>query len=395
MIKTALIFGTRPEAIKLCPLVMAMREDPDFEPRVCVTAQHRSMLDQVLDVFDVSPDADLDLMIPDQTLAGLTSRAVAAIDSYLEIEKPDLVIVQGDTTTVLCAALAAFYRNIPVGHVEAGLRTWRKRSPFPEEINRVLTSRIADIHFAPTEWSADNLRDEGIPAGRIHVTGNTVIDALHIARERISQDPPAIPGLPADLFDRRNRLPLVLITGHRRENFGDGMRSICRAIRRLADDFPNVRFVYPVHMNPHVRGPVGELLSSRENIHLLDPMPYLPFVRLMDRATLVLTDSGGIQEEAPALGKPVLVMRETTERPEGVDAGTVLLVGSAEDPIIATVTRLLVDGSTRDAMAKAANPYGDGNACGRIIDICRNFLDVTSRRDQNSRKNPAPKPSFS
>ncbi len=395
MIKTALIFGTRPEAIKLCPLAMAMREDPDFEPRVCVTAQHRSMLDQVLDVFDVSPDADLDLMIPDQTLAGLTSRAVAAIDSYLEIDKPDMVIVQGDTTTVLCAALAAFYRNIPVGHVEAGLRTWRKRSPFPEEINRVLTSRIADVHFAPTEWAADNLRDEGIPSGRIHVTGNTVIDALHIALERIRQDPPAIPGLPDDLFNRRNRLPLVLITGHRRENFGDGMRSICRAIRRLADDFPNVRFVYPVHMNPHVRGPVGELLSSRENIHLLDPLPYLPFVRMMDRATLVLTDSGGVQEEAPALGKPVLVMRETTERPEGVDAGTVRLVGSAEDSIIAAVTRLLVDGSARDAMAKAANPYGDGKACDRIIDICRNFLDVTSRRDQNSRKNPAPNPSFS
>lgn len=395
MVKVSLIFGTRPEAIKLCPLVLAMDREPDFEPRVCVTAQHRSMLDQVLDVFGVAPDADLDLMRPDQTLGGLTSRAIAAIDSYLEMENPDLVIVQGDTTTVLCAALAAFYRGVPVGHVEAGLRTWRKRSPFPEEINRVLTSRIADIHFAPTEWSADNLRDEGVPDADIHVTGNTVIDALHIARDKVLADPPAVPGLPEDLFGRRSGLPLVLVTGHRRENFGTGMRSICRAIRRLADEFPNVRFVYPVHLNPNVRGPVGELLSSRDNVHLLDPLPYPPFVRLMDRATLVLTDSGGIQEEAPALGKPVLVMRETTERPEGVDAGTVQLVGAGEDEIAAAAARLLTDRDAYLAMARAANPYGDGRACGRIVAACRDFLAATTAADQNSRKKPAPRPSFS
>lgn len=374
MIKTALIFGTRPEAIKLCPLAMAMREDPDFEPRVCVTAQHRSMLDQVLDVFDVSPDADLDLMIPDQTLAGLTSRAVAAIDSYLEIDKPDMVIVQGDTTTVLCAALAAFYRNIPVGHVEAGLRTWRKRSPFPEEINRVLTSRLADLHFAPTEWAARNLADEGVPAARIHVTGNTVIDALHLARARVRRDPPPVPGVPDFLMDDPAGPPVVLVTGHRRENFGDRMRSICEAVRASAEAFPRVHFVYPVHLNPNVRRPVGEILSSTPNVHLTEPLPYLPFVRLMDRSTLVLTDSGGIQEEAPGLGKPVLVMRDATERPEAVEAGTARLVGTRTDTITGAVAELLTDSAVRAAMARAVNPYGDGQACSRIVEACRTFL---------------------
>ena len=369
----SLIFGTRPEAVKLCPVALALAENETLRPHVCVTAQHRDMLDQVLDVFGVKPDADLDLMRADQGLGALTARAVAGVDAYLARTKPDMVLVQGDTTTVLCASLAAFYRNIPVGHVEAGLRTWRPRAPFPEEMNRVLTSRLADLHFAPTAWAAGNLRDEGVPEARIHVTGNTVIDALHMAMDRVRGERPAIPGLPAELRDKSGP-PLVLVTGHRRENFGDGLRRICSALARLADDHSDVHFVYPVHLNPNVQQPVRALLAGRANVHLIDPLPYLPFVALLDRCTLVLTDSGGIQEEAPALGKPVLVMRETTERPEGVEAGTVKLVGTDEERIVAETTRLLDDDEARTAMARAHNPYGDGKAVGRIVAVCREFL---------------------
>lgn len=370
--RISLVFGTRPEAIKMAPVILALREAGDLEPHICVTAQHREMLDQVLEVFGIVPDADLDLMRPDQTLAGLTGRAVSGVDEYLADAQPDLVLVQGDTTTVFCAALAAFYRNIPVGHVEAGLRTWNTRSPFPEEVNRVLTSRITDLHFAPTTTSRDNLLKEGVDSARIHVTGNTVIDALLIARERVLAAPPAVPGLDEGLVggDR----PLVLITGHRRENFGEGFRSFCRAIARLAARFDDHTFVYPVHLNPNVQAPVHELLADLANVQLIAPLPYLPFIRMLDRATLILTDSGGVQEEAPSLGKPVLVTRDTTERPEAVIAGTVKLVGTDEERIVAEATELLENPAAYEAMARAMNPYGDGLAAGRIVEACRNLL---------------------
>lgn len=373
MKKVSIIFGTRPEAIKLCPLVLELRKHSEFQPHVCVTGQHRRMLDQVLEVFDVVPDVDLNLMQPDQTLAGLTAKAITAIDAYLVGHRPAMVVVQGDTTTAFCAALAAFYRRIAVGHVEAGLRTWNRLSPFPEELNRVMTSRIADLHFAPTKWASNNLLKEGVPENRVFVTGNTVIDALHIALEKIRRDPPEIPGVPKELFSRDDR-PLVLITGHRRESFGNGFRSICRAIANLSDHFPDTAFVYPVHLNPNVRVPVFKLLSGRPNVHLIDPLPYLSFVALMNRSRLVLTDSGGIQEEAPGLGKPVLVMRDTTERPEGIEAGAVKLVGTQPETIAESVTKLLSDGSAYDEMSRAVNAYGDGRACSGIVAAIRKVV---------------------
>jgi UDP-N-acetylglucosamine 2-epimerase (non-hydrolysing) len=380
MKKISIIFGTRPEAIKLCPLILAIKEHPDFEPHVCVTAQHREMLDQVLEVFGVFPDVDLALMEPNQTLSGLTSRAIARIDDYLAEYQPDMVIVQGDTTTVWCAALAAFYRQIPVGHVEAGLRTWNKLSPFPEEINRVLTTRIADLHFAPTQISRNNLLREGVDDRNIFVTGNTVIDALHIAVDKVRKEPPLVPGLPEYLMDGQKKNPLVLITGHRRENHGQGFIDICEAISTLAKRFNETAFVYPVHLNPNVREPVFRLLSGMDNIHLIDPLSYLPFVALMNRAKLILTDSGGVQEEAPSLGKPVLVMRDTTERPEAVDAGTVKLVGTDRMAIIDNVSRLLTDNKAYNAMANAVNPYGDGKACARIMIAFKQFVNVHRKR---------------
>lgn len=367
MKRISLIFGTRPEAIKLCPLVLAMRDSQRFEPHVCVTGQHREMLDQVLEVFGIKPDVDLALMEPNQTLASLTGKAVASVDCYLVEYKPDMVIVQGDTTTVFCAALAAFYRQIPVGHVEAGLRTWNKFSPFPEEINRVLTTRIADMHFAPTAISRDNLIKEGIDDSNIFVTGNTVIDALHIAVDKVRNQLPEIPGLPQRIMDGNKDKPLVLITGHRRENHGQGFIDICRAISNLSQKFSDTEFVYPVHLNPNVKKPVYELLANHQNIHLIKPLSYLPFIAMMDRAKIVLTDSGGVQEEAPGLGKPVLVMRDTTERPEAVDAGTVKLVGTDYDAIVDNVSALLTDNTIYDQMARAVNPYGDGKACQRIL----------------------------
>jgi UDP-N-acetylglucosamine 2-epimerase (non-hydrolysing) len=377
MTRVSLIFGTRPEGIKLCPLVLELKKHAEFSPHVCVTGQHRQMLDQVLDVFHVSPDVDLDLMQPDQTLAGLTSKAITAIDDYFAEYKPDLVIVQGDTTTSFCAALAAFYRCIPIGHVEAGLRTWNKFSPFPEEINRVMTSRIADLHFAPTAWARENLLKEGVPEDRVFVTGNTVIDALHFAVERVRKNPPDVPGVPKELLNGDTR-PMVLITGHRRESFGDGFKNICHAILELSRRFPDTAFVYPVHLNPNVRKPVFDLLSGLNNVHLTEPLGYLPFVALMNRSTIVLTDSGGVQEEAPGLGKPVLVMRDTTERPEAVQAGTVKLVGTSTETIIDEVSSLLLDEKAYSAMANAVNPYGDGKACLRIVAALLSREDETA-----------------
>jgi UDP-N-acetylglucosamine 2-epimerase (non-hydrolysing) len=375
LFRIAIIFGTRPEAIKLAPIVRALEDHPAFERLVCVTAQHREMLDQALHAFGIVPDADLHLMRPDQSLAGLAARCVEAIDGYLEEERPDLVLVQGDTTTAFCAALAAFYRRIAIGHVEAGLRTGNLDAPWPEEGNRVLISRLARLHFAPTETGRRNLLAEGVPPGRIFVTGNTVIDALNLALEKVRACPPGIPGLSDEVLDGQNGDPLVLITGHRRESFGTKFESICRAIAELAAAYPAARFVYPLHLNPRIRGPIRQALGATgaRNIHLIDPLSYLPFLSLMDRSTLVLTDSGGIQEEAPSLGKPVLVMRDTTERPEAVEAGTVRLVGTDARTIVAEVSRLLDDAEAYAAMARAHNPYGDGKATGRIVDACLAF----------------------
>jgi len=381
MKRISFIFGTRPEAIKLCPLILAMRLHPGLEPHVCVTAQHREMLDQVLEVFDVVPDVDLNLMEPNQTLGGLTSRAIAAIDQYLDEHKPDMVVVQGDTTTVFCASLCAFYHRIPVGHVEAGLRTWDRFSPFPEEVNRVLTTRLADLHFAPTETSKANLVREEIPEDRIFVTGNTVIDALMMAVKKVEENPPVIAGIPEELQPAAIGGPrVVLITGHRRENFGQGFENICHAIAELANRFPDVHFVYPVHLNPNVLKPVNQILkfANYKNIHLIEPLSYLPFVAIMNRATLVLTDSGGVQEEAPSLGRPVLVFRETTERPEAVEMGTVALVGTDPVVIVERMAILLTNEDAYSEMAHAANPYGDGKACRRINNaILRNFQRST------------------
>ncbi len=373
MIKVALVLGTRPEAIKLAPVVLAMRAAEDFAPQVCNTGQHRQMVDSALASFGIVADADLGLMHPDQSLADLSGRAIPAIDAWLAVARPDLLLVQGDTTTVFCAALAAFFRHIPVGHVEAGLRTWTKAAPFPEEANRVLTTRLADRHFAPTEGARQNLRRDGVPDDDIVVTGNTVIDALLIARDRLRERPVQIEGLDDDWLDDPAQR-MVLITGHRRENFGDGFEAICAAIRELARTFPEVQFVYPVHLNPHVQAPVRRVLAGLANVWLLPPQPYLPFVALMTRATVILTDSGGVQEEAPSLGKPVLVMREATERPEAVAAGTVKLVGADARTIVRETATLLCDQAALDAMSRRHNPYGDGHATGRILAACRAFL---------------------
>ena len=368
--KISLIFGTRPEAIKLCPLVLKLREQPGVTTHVCVTAQHREMLDQVLDSFGVKPDVDLDLMSPNQNLSGLTAQTLTALGEYLREHRPDVVIVQSDTTTAFCAALAAFYEGIPVGHVEAGLRTCDKRSPFPEEANRVLTSYLTAYHFAPTETSRGNLLAEGIPDRDVFVTGNTVVDALFLSMEkvrRMSMDELGLPeAVQTVLRDPTRRL--VLITGHRRESFGAGFQGICRGVDLLARAFPDVDFVYPVHPNPNVRELVHELLSERRNVHLIAPLPYRGFLALMDRCTLVLSDSGGVQEEVPCLGKPVLVMRDTTERPEAVETGNVRLVGTDAEHIRRAVAELLNDPKAYNRMTKAANPYGDGRACERIIE---------------------------
>jgi UDP-N-acetylglucosamine 2-epimerase (non-hydrolysing) len=376
MKKISIIFGTRPEAIKLCPLVLALGKHSDLIPHVCVTGQHRQMLTQALDDFGVVPDVDLSLMEPNQTLAGLTSRAIVKIDSYLRKHQPDMVIVQGDTTTVFSAAMAAFYQQIPVGHLEAGLRTWNKLSPFPEEINRVLTSHIADLHFAPTQISRNNLLKEGVSDNKIFITGNTVIDALHIAVDKVEKKAPLVDGLPEHIMNGPLQKTLVLITGHRRENHGQSFIDICSAISTLAKKFHETIFVYPVHLNPNVREPVFRLLNGIDNVYLIEPQSYLSFIALMNRAKLILTDSGGVQEEAPSLGKPVLVMRGTTERPEAVNAGTVKLVGTDRRDIIDNVSLLLSDKKVYNSMANAINPYGDGKACDRILTACLSFFNT-------------------
>lgn len=369
--KIAVFFGTRPEAIKVAPVIKRLADDERFELLSVSTGQHREMLDQVIDIFDLPVHHDLGVMTPGQTLAGLSSKLIASIDQILEAEQPDFALVQGDTTTVLMASLACFYRRIPTGHIEAGLRTGNLASPFPEEANRVLASPISTLHFAPTSVSEANLLNERIDPAKIFVTGNTVIDALHLEVQQ--QSDPAVAAkiddelgsvLPSDWRERR----FVLITGHRRENFGGGFEEICGAISELAERFPDVRFVYPVHLNPNVSGPVQKALGAFDNVLLLPPQSYRPFVALMQACELVLTDSGGVQEEAPGLGKPVLVMRDTTERPEGVDAGTVRLVGPVRKNIVDGVSELLSDREAYDQMARATNPYGDGTASQKILD---------------------------
>ena len=370
--KVLTVFGTRPEAIKMAPLVHALAKDPHFEEKVCVTAQHREMLDQVLKLFSIVPEYDLNIMQPGQGLTEITCRILEGLKPVLESFKPDVVLVHGDTTTTMAASLAAFYQRIPVGHVEAGLRTGDLSSPWPEEGNRTLTGHLATYHFAPTETSRQNLLRENIADNRITVTGNTVIDALFWVRDRVLSDE----ALHNELTQRypflANGKKMILVTGHRRESFGRGFEQICHALAEIAANNPDVQIVYPVHLNPNVSEPVKRILGHVENVILIEPQDYLPFVWLMNRAWLILTDSGGIQEEAPSLGKPVLVMREMTERPEAVSAGTVCLVGTDSQRIVNEVTRLLQDESAYQAMSRAHNPYGDGHACHRILSALKN-----------------------
>ncbi len=363
------IFGTRPEAIKMAPVIHALQADAAFSAKVCVTAQHRQMLDQVLELFSIRPDYDLDIMQEGQDLFGLTSRMLPALRDVLQTEQPNMVLVQGDTTTCFVGSLAAFYLRIPVGHVEAGLRTRDIYAPFPEEANRAMTSRLAALHFAPTEQARRNLLAEGIAADTVHVTGNTVIDALLQVRERIAsrQDWNGVFGSAEDVIQERR--PYILITGHRRENFGSGFRRVCEAIALLAERRPQLHFIYPVHLNPNVQGPVYSILSGKANVHLIPPLDYAPFVHAMNQTHLILTDSGGVQEEAPSLGKPVLVTRETTERPEAVEAGTVLLVGTDTARIVRETERLLDDEAAYQQMRGTSNPYGDGHAAERIAAV--------------------------
>lgn len=373
-----LVFGTRPEAIKMCPLVKECQKYPeDFETIVCVTGQHREMLDQVLRIFDVTPDYDLNIMKQGQDLYDVTARVLTGMRDVFKQCRPDVVLVHGDTTTSMAAAMAAFYQQIPVGHVEAGLRTHNLLSPWPEEMNRQVTGRIADYNFSPTPLSRRNLLDEKAH-GEIIVTGNTVIDALHLVVDKLKSDA-ALAAMQDDVLRAagydvarlRDGRKLVLITGHRRENFGDGFISMVTAMKDLAETFPDVDFVYPMHLNPNVRRPIhqvfGDDLTAYHNFYFIEPLQYLEFVYLMEKSTVVLTDSGGIQEEAPGLGKPVLVMRDTTERPEALDAGTVKLVGTDHDLIVSQVSRLLTDQAYYDTMSHAVNPYGDGHACERIV----------------------------
>ncbi len=374
MRKILIVFGTRPEAIKLCPVVLRLRQEPAlFSVRVCVTAQHRGMLDQVLEVFGVQPDHDLDLMTPGQTLFASTSRMLAGLQPVLAAERPDMTIVQGDTTTTLCGALASFYARVPVGHVEAGLRTWDMGQPFPEEMNRVLTGRLAALHFAATSWAAGNLRQEGVAPDAIAVTGNTGIDAVLHVRDGLENgtlQPPAWPFL-----DASKRL--IVVTAHRRESFGAGFEGICEGLARIAAR-GDVQIVYAVHPNPNVQEPVKRLLGGNPAVQLVEPQSYVPFVDLMRRAYLLITDSGGVQEEGPSLGKPIIVLRDKTERPEAVEAGTVKLVGTDPGRIFGEASRLLDDADARDAMARVHNPYGDGCASGRIAGLIRSFFNEKS-----------------
>ena len=372
-----LVFGTRPEAIKMSPLVKEFQKYPEkFETIVCVTGQHREMLDQVLRIFDIQPDYDLNIMKQGQDLYDVTARVLTGMRDVLKETRPDIVLVHGDTTTSTAAALAAFYQQIPVGHIEAGLRTHNIYSPWPEEVNRQITGRIATYHFAPTSLSKDNLLQEGISGEQIIVTGNTVIDALYMVVEKIKNDgilscelEKVLKASGYDISRLSDGRKLVLITGHRRENFGDGFISMCKAIKSLSEKYPEVDFVYPMHLNPNVRKPIYEVFgeSQRANLFFIEPLEYLSFVYLMEKSAIVLTDSGGIQEEAPGLGKPVLVMRDTTERPEALEAGTVKLVGTDYDKIVNEVSGLLDSQEYYEKMSKAINPYGDGKACSRIV----------------------------
>jgi UDP-N-acetylglucosamine 2-epimerase (non-hydrolysing) len=373
--KILITFGTRPEAIKLAPLVLAFKQAADFAVTVCVTAQHRKMLDQVLAFFGIAPDYDLDLMQNDQTLFDLTSDVLLHVKTVLEDAAPDYVFIQGDTTTAFAVALSSFYYRIPVCHVEAGLRTNNIYSPFPEEMNRQLASRICRFHFAPTQRAQQNLQAEHIPEEAILVTGNTVIDALFEARKRLRPDSAAIRVLKKEIdFDSGNYRRRIVVTGHRRENFGEGLENLCRALKALAREHPDVQIVYPVHLNPNVQKPVYSLLGGIDNIRLLEPLDYESFIWLMDTAYCIITDSGGIQEEAPALGKPVLLIRDTTERPEAIEAGTVKMIGTSTERIIAETNRLLQDSRVYEQMSAARNPYGDGRACERIISFMRKRL---------------------
>ncbi len=366
------VFGTRPEAIKMAPLVKILESDPEFDSHVCVTGQHREMLDQVLSLFDITPHYDLNIMKPGQDLYDVTTRTLMGIRDVLRTFKPDCVLVHGDTSTTFAATLAAYYEQIDVGHVEAGLRTGNLSSPWPEEGNRVLTDSLSRWHFAPTKTSEDNLLKENIGSDTIRVTGNTVIDALYQVVNKIEAQP-ALEHELADAFpflDSSKRM--ILVTGHRRESFGGGFERICCALHDIAERYPDAQIVYPVHLNPNVQEPVKRLLSDVNNIFLIEPLDYLPFVYLMNRSYLILTDSGGVQEEAPSLGKPVLVMRDNTERPEAVDAGTVRLVGTDDSAIVANVRELMDDPAAYEDMARATNPYGDGEACARIVDVLKN-----------------------
>mgnify|MGYP002873152554 FL=1 len=379
MKRIMLVFGTRPEAIKMAPLVQEFRKHPDqYETLVCVTGQHREMLDQVLNIFGIVPNYDLNIMKPGQDLYDVTARILSGMRDILTRTQPDVLLVHGDTTTSMAVALAAFYQQIPVGHVEAGLRTHNIYSPWPEEMNRQITGRIATYHFSPTPLSRENLLREGIDKSRILVTGNTVIDALYAVVNKIKDDVPLQLSLEKELkaagYDTGRLVTeegrrLVLITGHRRENFGDGFLHICRAIKMLSEKYPDVDFVYPMHLNPNVRKPIKEIFGEncQSNLFFIEPLEYLSFVYLMEKSHIVLTDSGGIQEEAPGLGKPVLVMRDTTERPEALEAGTVKLVGTDYDKIVSEVSSLLDDAQYYEKMSRAVNPYGDGKACERIV----------------------------
>lgn len=383
MKKIMLVFGTRPEAIKMAPLVKEFQKHPnEFETIVCVTGQHRQMLDQVLEIFEITPDYDLNIMKQGQDLYDVTARVLTGMRDVLAEVKPDVVLVHGDTTTSTAAALAAFYQQIPVGHVEAGLRTHNIYSPWPEEMNRQITGRIAEYDFAPTQLSRQNLLAEGVADSKITVTGNTVIDALYWVVDKMKSDATLSDALAGQLRDAGydiSRLAdgrkMVLITGHRRENFGDGFISMCNAIKHLTEKYPEVDFIYPMHLNPNVRKPIAEVfgdkLDNLGNMFFIEPLEYLLFVYLMEKSTILLTDSGGIQEEAPGLGKPVLVMRDTTERPEALEAGTVKLVGTDFDKIVTEVSALLDDEVHYNAMSKAVNPYGDGLACSRIIETLK------------------------
>ena len=375
MKKILLVFGTRPEAIKMAPLVKALQKDTEhFETRVCVTAQHRQMLDQVLEVFGITPEYDLNIMAPNQDLYDITAKVLLGLREVLKDFRPDTVLVHGDTTTSMAASLAAFYMQIPVGHVEAGLRTYNMLSPWPEEMNRQVTDRICTYYFAPTEQSRANLLQENIDAKKIFITGNTVIDALLMAVDIISTTAGVKEKMAKELQEKGYTVgdrEYILVTGHRRENFGDGFLHICKAIKELAALHPEMDIVYPVHLNPNVQKPVYELLSGLSNVYLISPLDYLPFIYAMQHSTLLLPDSGGVQEEAPSLGKPVLVMRDTTERPEAVEAGTVKLVGTNAEAIVSNVTALLLDKEMYKRMSETHNPYGDGQACERIIAALR------------------------